>query len=554
MADKSVNKVKEKEYKDTKSIELALRERVKELECLYTISSEIESAEHLEQALQNSIQHLVDGFQFPEITTANITVDDLCFGDCKAKEQGTFWILKEDIIVNKKKRGAVSVFYHREEEFLQEEVKLLKEISSMIARAVEKQDLKNELKESIGKLEVLVKEKTLEVEESNRQNKALQELTEALDRSKKKLQTFFTAITDIIIVIDKAYTISLSNKPYFKNGDKCYSRLFGMESMCPFCPAERAFNDAYPLTIETRVDHKYYLLQAYPIINKDGKVVSVLEKCSDITKEKQLEFQLIQSYKLASLGKLVAGVAHEINNPNTFIRGNLKIIKEALNDILPILDQYNEKNPGLTIARLQFNVFEENIPVLVDDMINGVNRIKKIVDGLRNFARKNEGLLDDDIDINSIVYNCLRLIENQIRRSAEVKLDLAQSIPLFKGNFQKLEQVLVNMVINASQAIKKQQGIITIKTDYNEKKKHVFLSIKDNGSGIDESALKYIFDPFFTTKRDRGGTGLGLSISYGIIKEHNGNIEVESQKGKGTTFKIFIPVTQDIKNETNTGY
>jgi polar amino acid transport system substrate-binding protein len=256
---------------------------------------------------------------------------------------------------------------------------------------------------------------------------------------------------------------------------------------------------------------------------------------------------------MASLGKLVAGVAHEINNPNTFIRGNLRIIKEAFNEIFPILDQYNENNPGFTIARLHYNVLKKNIPVLVDDMINGVNRIKKIVDGLRNFARKNEGLLDDNIDINSIVYNCLRLIENQIRRSAEVKLNLAQSIPLFKGNFQKLEQVLVNMIINASQAVDNQQGTITIKTEYNEKTNEMILSIKDNGTGIDESALKYIFDPFFTTKRDRGGTGLGLSISYGIIKEHNGRIEVESKKGKGTTFTIFIPVTQGTMNEKNTG-
>lgn len=547
---KQVNK-----YKDTKSIELALKERVKELECLYTISSEIESAKNLEQALQNSIQHLINGFQFPEITTANITLDDLCFGDCDTGvENHHACVLKVDIIVNKVKRGTVSVFYHRKEDFLKEEEKLLKEISSMISRAVEKQDLKNELKENIEKLEVVVKEKTQEVEESNRRNKALQELTEALDRSKKKLQTFFTAITDIIIIIDQKYTISSSNKPQIENGDKCYHRLFGMDAICPFCPAERTFKDAYPLTIETKVDNKYFLLQAYPIINKAGKVVRILEKCSDITKEKQIEFQLIQSYKLASLGKLVAGVAHEINNPNTFIRGNLKIIKEALTDILPLLDQYNEKSPGFTIARLKYDVFKDNIPVLIDDMINGVNRIKKIVDGLRNFARKNEGLHDDDIDINSIVYNCLRLIENQIRRSAEVKLDLAQSIPIFKGNFQKLEQVLVNMIINASQAINHQHGLITIKTEYDKKKNEVFLSIKDNGTGIDESALKNIFDPFFTTKRDRGGTGLGLSISYGIIKEHNGRIEVESLKGKGTTFKIFIPVTQGNKNEKNFGY
>lgn len=538
-----------KKSQNKKSIELALRERVKELECLYTISSEIGPVENLAQALENSIQHLIAGFQFPEIASANIIVDDLCFGDCDIGKQKAVRILKEDIVVNKQKRGAISIFYHKPEEFLTEERKLLKEISIMIARAVEKQDLKNQLKKNIQKLETLVKEKTLEVEESNRRNKALQELTEALDRSKKKLQIFFTTITDIIVVIDQAYTISLSNKAYLKEGDKCYNRIFGMDTICSFCPAGKAFEKANPLTIETKVNNKHYLLQAYPIMNKTGKVMRVLEKCTDITKEKQIELQLVQSYKLASLGKLVAGVAHEINNPNTFIKGNLKIIKEALSDIIPLLNQYQEKNVDFTIARLKFNVFKENIPLLIDDMIKGVNRIKKIVDGLRNFARKNEGGLDDDIDINVIVYNCLRLIENQIRRNAELKLDLAKSIPIFKGNFQKLEQVLVNMIINASQAINNKQGIIKIKTGYDEKKYEVILSINDNGSGIDESTLRYIFDPFFTTKRDSGGTGLGLSISYGIVKEHKGRIEVESQKGRGTTFHIFIPIIQSNEND-----
>jgi len=258
--------------------------------------------------------------------------------------------------------------------------------------------------------------------------------------------------------------------------------------------------------------------------------------------EKEIEMQLLQADKLASLGQLVSGIAHEINNPNTFILGNIIIIEEALKDILPILDKYYEKKPELKIARLKYNIFKENIPVLVNDILKGANRIKSIVSDLRKFARRDEGLLNDDIDINLVVESCLRLVRNQIKRNSEIKLEEALDIPLFKGNMQKLEQVIVNMLINASQAIEKERGTITILTGYEESKKEIRLEIKDNGKGMDENTVKQIFNPFFTTKRTRGGTGLGLSIAYGIIKEHRGRIDVDSEVNKGTAFIIHLPV------------
>jgi len=136
----------------------------------------------------------------------------------------------------------------------------------------------------------------------------------------------------------------------------------------------------------------------------------------------------------------------------------------------------------------------------------------------------------------------LRLVRNQIKRNSEIKLEEALDIPLFKGNMQKLEQVIVNMLINASQAIEKERGTITILTGYEESKKEIRLEIKDNGKGMDENTVKQIFNPFFTTKRTRGGTGLGLSIAYGIIKEHRGRIDVDSEVNKGTAFIIHLPV------------
>jgi polar amino acid transport system substrate-binding protein len=283
------------------------------------------------------------------------------------------------------------------------------------------------------------------------------------------------------------------------------------------------------------------LLQAYPIFNEQAEVEGVLEFSRLITKQKNMEMQLMQTDKLASLGQLVSGIAHEINNPNTFIRGNVSIIQEAMKDILPILDQYYQDEKDLLIARLKYDVFKSNILILLEDMAQGTNRIKTIVDGLRKFAKRDDGVLNDEVDLNEIIQSCLRLVSNQIGRKAKVKLNLDGHLPKIKGNFQRLEQVVVNILINASQAIEKKMGTILITTSCLEKEKENLLKIIDDGKGIDEKTMKQIFDPFFTTKRNQGGSGLGLSIAYGIIKEHRGRIEVESKLGLGTTFSIYIP-------------
>ena len=289
------------------------------------------------------------------------------------------------------------------------------------------------------------------------------------------------------------------------------------------------------------------IFRSYPILNKKGKTEKVLEVCRDVTMNKKIESQLQQSYKLASLGKLVAGIAHEVNNPNTFILGNLKIINEAFNDILPILDDYYARNKGKKIARLDYDVFKENFFVLLNDMIDGANRTKKIVMDLRNFAKKDEETLLEIVDINYLIKDHLTLTQKYIKSNANIELELSSDIPKFNGNIRKLEQVLMNIITNASQAIKGENGLINVETRHDKSKNEIIIKITDNGEGMDEETRKNIFDPFFTTKRNEGGTGLGLSISYGIIKEHNGTINVESKLGSGTIFTIHIPVTQQKK-------
>jgi polar amino acid transport system substrate-binding protein len=333
----------------------------------------------------------------------------------------------------------------------------------------------------------------------------------------------------------------MSNKDDLTEGSKCYSRMFNRESKCDECPALTTFATSEDTRIRKKLNDRYYTIISHPIYGPDVRVDRVLEVCRDVTDRIKMESQMFQSYKLASLGKLVAGVAHEINNPNTFILGNLKIVQEAFDDIFPILDKQFENNNELKIARLNYQVFRDNISILIKDMVNGASRTKKIVEDLRNFAKKDVEELNEDLDLNYIINNHLTLTEKHIKKHARLEIELGENIPVFKGNVNKIEQVFLNLIMNAFEAIENDNGIIKIKTAYSEDKKEVLLYISDNGNGIDESIIENIFDPFFTTKRDKGGIGLGLSITYGIVKDHGGKIEVESKKGEGTTFILKFP-------------
>jgi len=266
----------------------------------------------------------------------------------------------------------------------------------------------------------------------------------------------------------------------------------------------------------------------------------MLEFHRDITLEKTHDQQLQQADKLASLGQLVSGIGHEINNPNQFIRGNIKIVKQSLEDMLPIVDEYYRSHPDLKVAKLKYDFLREHIMILVNDMASGSARIKGIVEGLRGFVKKDEGLLVDNVDINTLIEASVRLVYNEVHKRADIQLDLAENLPAFTGNSQKVEQVLVNLIVNASQAMRNGvKGLIIIETKTDGK--DLIVKVEDNGVGMNQKTMRQICDPFFTTKRSKGGTGLGLAIAYRIIEEHGGDISVTSKPGEGSKFTIRIP-------------
>jgi len=516
----------EDEIVNANVISLELKERVKELQCLFSISHEINAARTLEEVFENTIGHMINGFQFPEETSVAIKLDKKIYGVDKSEDNVE--TIEEKIAVHDEERGTIKVSLPLGKGFLKEEHALLKEIGDSFSKTLERVE---------GRQALEKKKLILE-----RKNVKLQELTKECARNREELETLIGAITDRIYVVEKGGNISMSNNKDIGDPEGKFKALCETEFKSSESPIMKVFASGKSVNFEKKIDDFYYSIRAYPIFTENENVEKVLVMCRNITEKKELENQMLQSNKLASLGKLVAGIAHEINNPNTFIRGNLKIIKESFNDIFPITDKYNKSNNNLKIARLDYDIFKENVPFLINDMFEGSNRIKKIVDDLRNYARKDEGFLTDDVDINMVINNAYRLVEGQTRRMAKVTLQLDEKLPVFKGNFQKLEQVVVNLILNAAQSMSGQKGKVQLNSSLSEDNNSVEVKVSDNGKGIDEEIISSIFDPFFTTKRNKGGTGLGLSISYGIIKEHGGEIAVSSKPGEGTEFRIIIPL------------
>lgn len=273
----------------------------------------------------------------------------------------------------------------------------------------------------------------------------------------------------------------------------------------------------------------------------------------DITKRKAAEEesrlqreQLVQAEKMAALGTLVAGVAHEINNPNTYVRSNAETFTKAWTQIAPILDEYYEESGDFSCGGLPYSVFREKASELGSAIIDGSDRIRSIVQELRDFALVTSSGVVEAIGINEVVLTATTLLASFVEKSTgRLSLDLGDNLPQVRGNFQRLEQVLINLLQNACQALSSRKDSVTISTAFHSERGDVVITIRDEGAGIEEKNLSQIESPFFTTNQDKGGTGLGLSISSSIVQEHGGTMTFESVVGVGTSVIVRLPAIGD---------
>jgi signal transduction histidine kinase len=246
--------------------------------------------------------------------------------------------------------------------------------------------------------------------------------------------------------------------------------------------------------------------------------------------------------KLATLGTLVAGVAHEIGNPNNSLMLDLKLGENAWKSLEPVLDEYAHDKGDFDVGRYSYREFKEEYSGVYDRMKRNSERIKGIAEELRSFSKKDAGL-NDDVDLNATVRSALAIIEHVTRRSTKkLQIELCDPPPHVKGNALYLEQVIVNLVKNACQSLPDSEKGVFVSTARDSKSGNVIVTVRDEGKGMDEETLKNIFTPFYTTK-GKEGTGLGLSICNNIIKNHNGQIKVKSKPGEGTVVEVVLPMS-----------
>jgi len=526
-------------------------ERVKELACLYAVAEWIEVSGSIPEFFTKLPDYLAKGMLHPEQAIVYSVYQGVEYG---APPMGR--TISARLLVNRQVGGEIRVGYPTPDlDVLPEEQRMLSEIARMLALALERKELREKIvlkqeeeasyARKIAELQGEIEARTAQLEDQqqklDRVNTYLQQVNKGWEESSSQLRSMFQAIPDDVAFIDINRNLVNTNRRSFSPGMKCHKVFFDCDTPCRDCRLARIKKDKAPITIDIPNGDRFLEVHAIPVLSREQEVEGIVEFYRDITLEKTYERQLQQADKLASLGQLVSGIGHEINNPNQFIRGNIKILRQALEDMLPIVDHYYTEHPDLRIARLKYDFFRSSVLTLVDDMAHGSERIKGIVEGLRNFARKDEGLLIDTVDMNTIIEASARLVQNEVHKHADIRLELDPSIPVLAGNAQKIEQVLINLLVNAGQAMPDdRRGVVTVKTRTEDGK--VVVEVGDNGKGMNDKTLKQIFDPFFTTKRAKGGTGLGLAIAYRIVEEHGGSISVASTPDVGTTFTLRFPV------------
>jgi len=304
------------------------------------------------------------------------------------------------------------------------------------------------------------------------------------------------------------------------------------------------------------------LLHARDVSREWGREATLQDRHVELeaayARVKETQTQLLQSEKMASIGQLAAGVAHEINNPIGYVHSNLGTLQTYARGLLSLLESYDRLAQSLPEsmrallqpieelkARVDYSFLQQDLPQLVEESREGIERVKKIVLDLRDFSHAGDIDGDDWIfaDVHKGLQSTINIVWNELKYKAEVKQDFAD-LPLIECMPSQLNQVFLNLLVNAGHAIA-DKGVITIAT--RRQGDEVAISVTDTGSGIPAEHMARIFDPFFTTKVVGKGTGLGLALSYGIVQKHNGRIEVESAPGCGSTFTIVLPIRRAVQ-------
>ena len=350
-------------------------------------------------------------------------------------------------------------------------------------------------------------------------------LEKKIRESKRNLEAIFDGIQNRLSIQTPDYQVFRVNRAVIEKyhatyqeliGRKCYEAYYQRSLPCEKCPVAVTIETKQPASSILRISEEDTTLRisSYPILDEKGHLISIIEYIEDITGEQRLQDQLIQSEKLAGVGVLASGVAHEINNPLSGVIGMAEVAME-----------------------------EENLPEIkgyLKDILNCGVRISEIVKGLRTYSRIAKRGEQGLVDINAVLEESLKMVRLATKTTSIEVVKNFQSVDKIEANVGEVQQVFTNLITNAFQAMNGKGGALTLST--RSLKDTIEIKVSDNGMGIPQKYINKIFDPFFTTKKIGEGTGLGLNIVYRIVTKYEGTIDVESKEGVGTTFTIKFPI------------
>lgn len=365
--------------------------------------------------------------------------------------------------------------------------------------------------------------------------KDAKELIDIISRGKYQWQTTFDTITDPVLIITKNFDVVRANIAFARIanvdikeiiGKKCYKYLAESENPCDGCCVVDAVQQKLPQRGDIIIQHseRHYMANVFPFSDEVDKEDYVVIHYRDVTEERRLQHELIQQEKMAAIGMLAGGVAHEINNPLGGIIAFSQLLMRDLDE-----DDPNRQD--------------------VEEIEKAAQRCKKIVQDLLDFSRISGGTKKGNINVNPLIEKILPFIRMELKSlNIQLENNFDHKLPHVYADPNRLEQVFLNLLTNACHAMKK-GGTLAIKSFFDKESSQVCVEVSDTGLGIPEKDIGRIFDPFFTTKMPGEGTGLGLSVSYRIIRDHGGRIKVKSKEGEGTSFIICLPFLNDKNQE-----
>ena len=410
-----------------------------------------------------------------------------------------------------------------------------------------------------GNLAKKVAERTHELAGANQ--KLREEISERknaehqLHQNMIMLQAIFDGISDNLILVDKDMGIKLINKAAGRYygiqssreavGKHCF-QMAGRPALCDDCAIPAAILEKKSVSFERKGLMNPNLMEqvvVYPLVEKESNTEDAIIRISDITEKKLFEQRIRQSEKMASLGILVSAIAHEINNPNNFISFNIPILKEYLAELVPIIDEYVGDDQRRKFCRMPYDEFRMDLFKILDNIGHGSERISAFVANLKEFTYSDKNRIDKWVELNAVIRKAIALCENKVRKSVKtLTVDIPQNMPPVLSDPYALQHILINLLINAAQAADKDGSWIKLSVSkVPTRSGWITIEVSDNGCGMDEKTRQHLFDPFFTTKSIGEGTGLGLYVCYTLIVELGGRIDVDSQSGQGSTFRVIMP-------------